>query len=134
MSHHLTLENREFIAQMRSGGCSQAEIARRLGRAESTISRELRRNRSRNGYWPVAAQKKADARQRRRPRAPKLNNPDLRQYVQQRLRWYWSPDEIAAKFRPPSASNGVPRLSIDAAATATGRVTPWWALIAAAGP
>jgi transposase, IS30 family len=99
MAHHLTLEDREVIAQMRSGDSSLAKIARRLGRAESTISRELRRNRSHNGYWPVAAQKKADARQRRRQRTPKLRDPDLRQYVQQRLRWYWSPDEIARRSR-----------------------------------
>ena len=56
MAHHLTLQEREVIARMRSGGHSQAEIARRLGRADSTISRKLQRNRSRNGYWAVAAQ------------------------------------------------------------------------------
>jgi IS30 family transposase len=99
MAHHLTPEEREVIAQMQNRGHSQAEIARRLGRAESTISRELRRNRSRNGYWPVAAQKKADARQSRRPRSPKLQNPKMRRYVQQRLRQYWSPDEIAGRLR-----------------------------------
>ena len=99
MAHHLTLEEREVIAQMRSSDRQQADIARRLGRAESTISRELRRNRSRNGYWPVAAQKKADLRQSRRPRTPKLCNPDVRRYVQRRLRQYWSPDEIAGRLR-----------------------------------
>ena len=99
MAHHLTLEEREVVAQMRSSGRSQAEIARRLGRAESTVSRELRRNRSRNGYWPVAAQKKADSRQSRRPRSPKLQSPEMRRYVQQRLRQYWSPDEIAGRLR-----------------------------------
>jgi transposase, IS30 family len=99
MAHHLTLEEREVIAQMRSKDRSQAEIARRLGRAESTISRELRRNRSRNGYWPVAAQKKADSRQSCRSRSPKFENPEMRRYVQQRLRQYWSPDEIAGRLR-----------------------------------
>jgi transposase, IS30 family len=98
MAHHLTVEEREAIAQMRSGNRSQADIARRLDRAESTISRELRRNRSPNGYWPVAAQKKADARQHR-PHRPKLGEPDVRRYVQQRLRQCWSPDEIAGRSR-----------------------------------
>ncbi|MBN1394475.1 MAG: helix-turn-helix domain-containing protein [Pirellulales bacterium] len=41
---------------MRLSGRSQTEIAGRLGRAESTISRELRRIRSRNGCWPAAAE------------------------------------------------------------------------------
>ena len=99
MAHHLTVEEREVIARMRSNGRSQTEIARQLGRADSTISRELRRNRSRNGYWPVAAQKKADARRSHRPRLPKFQRSDVRRFVQQRLRQYWSPDEIAGRSR-----------------------------------
>jgi IS30 family transposase len=96
MAHHLTLEEREVVAHLRSGEHSQAEIARRLGRAASTISRELRRNRSRNGYWAVAAQKKAEQRRSQRPRIRKLERPEVRRYVRERLRQYWSPDEIAA--------------------------------------
>lgn len=99
MAHfHLTLEEREVLAQMRSSGRKTTEIARRLGRAYSTIYRELRRNRSRNGYWAMAAQKKADAR-RRQPRAGKLQRPELRRYVQDRLRQWWSPDQIARRLR-----------------------------------
>jgi transposase, IS30 family len=98
MHHHLTLEEREVIARMHSHGCQQAKIARRLGRAESTISRELQRNRSRNGYWAVAAQKKAD-RRRCRPRIGKLQRPEVRRYVGQRLRQCWSPDQVAARSR-----------------------------------
>ena len=56
MASHLTVEEREVIAQMRRAGKLQTQIAVRLGRSKSTISRELRRNRSRNGYWAVAAQ------------------------------------------------------------------------------
>jgi IS30 family transposase len=99
MAHHLTLEEREVIAHMRDRGRRPTEIARRLGRADSTISRELQRNRSRNGYWAVAAQKKADARRRQRPRVCKLQRPEVRCYVQQRLRQYWSPDQIAVRSR-----------------------------------
>ena len=99
MAHHLTLEEREVIARMRSSGRSQTEIARRLGRADSTISRELQRNRSRNGYWAVAAQKKAETRRRRRPRVCKLQRPEVRRYVRERLRQRWSPDQIAARSR-----------------------------------
>lgn len=99
MVRHLTSEEREVVARMHSAGEIQAEIARRLGRDASTISRELQRNRSRNGYWAVAAQKKADARRRQRPRVCKLQRPEVRHYVQERLRLYWSPDEIAARSR-----------------------------------
>ena len=51
MASHLTLEEREVIAHMRRAGKMQTQIADHLGRSKSTISRELRRNRSRNGYW-----------------------------------------------------------------------------------
>lgn len=115
MAYHLTLEEREVIARMRLSGRSQTEIAGRLGRADSTISRELRRNRSRNGYWPVAAQKRADARRRHRPRLPKLQQPEVRRYVQRRLRWRWSPDEIAGRSRrdfPGDRSRQISRQTI----------------------
>ena len=82
MANHLTLEEREVIAQMRSAGRDQAEIARRLKRAASTISRELGRNRSSNGYWAVAAETKAEIRRNQRPRVCKLQQPAVRRYVQ----------------------------------------------------
>ena len=53
MARHLTLQEREMVSQMHHAGSKQVEIARRLNRHPSTISRELRRNRSRNGYWAV---------------------------------------------------------------------------------
>jgi transposase, IS30 family len=99
MAHYLTLEEREVIAHMRDRNRKPTEIARRLGRADSTISRELQRNRSRNGYWAVAAQRKAEARRRQRPRVCKLHRPEVRSYVQQRLRQCWSPDQIALRSR-----------------------------------
>ena len=56
MPHHLTLAEREIIAQMRYAEESQSEIARRLHRDRSTISQELKRNSSSRGYSAVAAQ------------------------------------------------------------------------------
>ena len=51
---YLSLEEREEIAILRARDCGAREIARRLGRSPSTISRELRRNASaRGGYREV---------------------------------------------------------------------------------
>ncbi len=75
--HQLTIQEREVISQMHYSKCSQAEIARRLGRSRSTISRELRRNRSGSGYEAVAAQRKAARRRRERPVMRKMDRPDL---------------------------------------------------------
>ena len=41
---HLSREDREEIAVLRAAGHSNAGIAAALGRSQSTISRELRRN------------------------------------------------------------------------------------------
>lgn len=99
MASHLTLEEREVIAHMHRMGKMQVQMAERLHRSKSTISRELRRNRSRNGYWAVAAQRKAQRRRSERPWVDKMKRPEVRRYVQQRLRWRWSPDEIAGRSR-----------------------------------
>ena len=54
---HLGLEERERLAALKAEGLSLLAIARALGRAASTISRELRRNAlPRGGYLPVHAE------------------------------------------------------------------------------
>jgi IS30 family transposase len=86
---YLSFAEREEIAILRVRGCGVREIARRIGRAPSTISRELRRNAAtRSGgfeYRATTAQWHAD-RRAPRPKAAKLAaNSRLRQYVQDRL-------------------------------------------------
>jgi transposase, IS30 family len=94
----LCLAEREEIAAGAAAGAGVREIARRLGRAPSTISRELARNRSRGGYRAVGADRRAQAR-RARPRAAKLAVPgQLRDYVQEGLERKWSPEEICARL------------------------------------
>src|SRR4051794_9957263 len=54
---HLGLEERERLAALKAEGLSLRAIARALGRAASTVSRELRRNAlPRGGYLPVHAE------------------------------------------------------------------------------
>jgi len=98
MAYHLTHKEREIVAQMHHDRRTQCEIAERLRRDPSTISRELRRNRGSRGYSALAAQTKADMRCRQ-PRVRKLDQPDTRRYVQERLRQRWSPDQIARRSR-----------------------------------
>ena len=85
----LSFAEREEIALLRVQGIGVCEIARKLGRASSTISRELRRNAAtRSGgleYRATTAQWHAD-RAARRPKPAKLAvNDALQQYVQDRL-------------------------------------------------
>ena len=86
---YLLFAEREEIALLRAQGHGVREIARRLERTASTISRELRRNASTRGggleYRATTAQWHAD-RSARRPKPAKLAvNPALRQSVQDRL-------------------------------------------------
>src|SRR3982751_3047007 len=85
----LSFAEREDIALLRARGCGVRETARRLGRAASTISRELRRNAAtRSGglaYRATTAQWHAE-RAARRPKPTKLAvNAALRGHVQERL-------------------------------------------------
>jgi IS30 family transposase len=84
---------------MHRSGISHRGIATKLGRDNSTISRELLHNGSRNSYWAVAADRKARQRRRERPWASKLDRTEARRYVQQGLRKYWSSDQIAGRSR-----------------------------------
>jgi IS30 family transposase len=98
--HHLSLEEREILAQGRAAGHSQAAIADRLGCAPSTISRELKRNGGAFGlYLPSRAQALAERRRRRSKQPWKLEGTDLGRRVQEGLRQYWSPEQIAGRLR-----------------------------------
>jgi IS30 family transposase len=86
---YLSFEEREEIAILKAQGAGVREIARRLGRDPSTISRELRRNAATRGgrldYRASVAQWKAEL-MARRPKTAKLAaNDQLREYVQERL-------------------------------------------------
>src|SRR6516165_702004 len=86
---YLSFTEREEIAVLLAGGCGVREIARQLGRAPSTISRELQRNAAlrtgRPEYRASTAQTHADHRARRPKPAKLAVNPDLRRYVRDRL-------------------------------------------------
>jgi IS30 family transposase len=75
LGRYLSFREREEIALLRADGAGVREIAGQLGRAPSSISRELRRNATtRSGrleYRAPAAQRHAD-RRARRPKPAKL--------------------------------------------------------------
>ena len=100
-SRYLREEDRIHIADRLREKASIRTIAAELGRAPSTISREIRRNRHPgNGqYRPHAAQARADAR-RPRPKPGKIGqNPPLRDFIQQHLTLRWSPEQICHALR-----------------------------------
>src|SRR4051794_29292233 len=91
---HLELEERERLAALKAEGLSLRAIARALGRAASTVSRELRRNAlPKGGYLPVHAEGCHLAR-RQRP-AVLERDERLGRFVRERLLEGWTPEQIA---------------------------------------
>lgn len=86
---YLSFEEREEIALLKAQGAGVREIARRLGRDPSTISRELRRNAATRGgkleYRASVAQWKAELLARRPKTAKLAASARLREYVRERL-------------------------------------------------
>ena len=95
---HLTAEERDRIADLRAAGLSLRAIARALGRAASTISRELRRNALDSGaYRPHVAD--GSYLLRRQRRAVLEMDAKLATYVTDRLAEGWTPEQIAGRLR-----------------------------------
>ncbi len=86
---YLSFAEREEIALLNAQNCGVREIARRVGRDPSTISRELRRNAATRAgqriYRAGVAQWKAQHAAKRPKLAKLATNPRLRDYVEQRL-------------------------------------------------
>jgi IS30 family transposase len=99
-SRFLSQEERIEIADLRHAGLSVRKIADRLGRAPSTISRELRRNSSTGGgYRPFDAHRQATARRARRHQRRLDTNPELLDLVAELLSQRWSPQQVSRHLR-----------------------------------
>jgi DNA-binding CsgD family transcriptional regulator len=94
-SRCLNMTDREEISRGVAAGQSCRHIAARLGRAPSTVSRELTRNGGRHRYRAQAADAAA-YRRAQRPKPTKLVlQPRLRAVVEAKLALRWSPEQIA---------------------------------------
>ena len=95
----LTAHEREEISRRLCAGSSMRSIAVRLGKAPSTVSREIARNGGRDRYRAAAADSRAWM-EARRPKACKLSQQHrLRGVVAEKLRLDWSPEQIAGWLR-----------------------------------
>jgi IS30 family transposase len=101
----LTLAEREEISRAVVAGKSIRSIAASLGRAPSTMSREVRRNGGLEGYRAIQAEQRAWDRARR-PKACKLvANRKLADIVADKLKFQWSPEQIAGWLKQAYAGD-----------------------------
>ena len=106
----LTLADREEISLGLHSGEAFAVIAVRLGKAASTVSREVAGNGGRAGYRAWRAHQRARGRARR-PKVPKLAYPRLAAQVTGWLEAWWSPQEISARLRIEFAGDPMMQVS-----------------------
>jgi transposase, IS30 family len=98
----LDVQERCEIARLSAEGRSIRQIASALDRAPSSIARELKRNTGSEGYKPVPAGHKAQA---RRWTGSKLDrNSALRDLVLGQLERGWSPGQIVGRSRRPDGT------------------------------
>ena len=101
----LTAGEREELSRGLAVGDSCRAMAKRMGRAPSSVSREVRRNGGREGYRAAEADLAA-VRRRRRPKPSKLAlSARLRDEVDARLKLLWSPRQISAWLKREYSDN-----------------------------
>lgn len=98
----LNQEERDCLSVFKAQGKSVRKIAELIGRAPSTVSRELRRNAPpiyQGYYLPHKAQARADARKATGHQRERLRDPRLRAYARRMLHRGWSPERIAGRWK-----------------------------------
>ncbi len=101
----LSFSEREEISRGVAAGETMRAIARRLGRAISTVSQELSRHGGRCAYRAAQADREAWRSARRPKRCLLACNQPLQRLVAAKLQQDWSPQQIAAWLRDQYPGN-----------------------------
>ena len=105
------MSEREEISRGAAAGQSIRQIARRLGRAPSSISRELARNTGQRGYRAYIAERNAWQRARRPKVCLLARHGRWREVVIEKLRRNWSPEQISGYLTREFADDQSMRVS-----------------------
>ena len=98
--HKITALERDQIAWCLACGITIREMARRLGRSPSSISQELKRNKTDGVYGSIKAHQAAEARKRHSHQKYLLSrHPVLRDFVLEKLKLGWSPQQISGRLK-----------------------------------
>ncbi len=95
---HLEYEERVLIGHLLKEGVSIREISRQLGRAASTVSREIRRANSPREYRPYFAQQASKKRRKKSYHKPQLKSRELQEHVIKMLRKGLSPEQTSGRL------------------------------------
>ena len=95
---HLSLEDRHYIELSMKNEMTLTQIANDLGFSQSTISREIRRNRGQRGYRYQQAHRMAQERHTTKNKSIKLTN-EITRVIDDYIRSDWSPEQIAGRLK-----------------------------------
>ena len=97
---YLSEQERIEIADLRAAGMSVRGIAEQLGRAPSTISREIRRNRDCDGHYRPHHAEQAARQRAGKPRQRRIAVDEvLAEIIGRLLAKRWSPEQVAHELR-----------------------------------
>lgn len=114
---HYTLEERKYLQDLLSKNYSLRKIAEYLGRSPSSVSREVKRNRSKNPksgtsdniycYHSWRAQTLSVMRRRASRHYRLKPNTEEWDYIIRALNRYWTPEEIVSRWRTSNRSSKI---------------------------
>lgn len=96
---HLCREDRETIYVMNQAGNTQTVIAEAIGRSQSTVSRELSRNRGQRGYRPKQADERAAGRKATKKARGSVITDEIQDDIEDRLVMKQTPELISGALK-----------------------------------
>src|SRR3989344_1618166 len=98
---HFSVEEREQIQELCWQRISKRKISKVLGRAHSSVLRELKRSSPGRAYQykPRLAHERALEKRKSRGRKNRLKNKTIRKYVISHLKQRWSPEQISGRIK-----------------------------------
>ena len=95
---HLSLEERHYIELSLKEGVSQNKISELLGRCQSSITREIKRNTGKRGYRHNQANNFAIGRHKNKEKFVKLT-AEIKEQLNRDIKKDWSPEQIVGRLK-----------------------------------
>jgi len=95
---HLSLEERHYIELSLKEGVSQNKISETLGRYQSSITREIKRNTGKRGYRHNQANHFAIERHKNKKKSVKLT-AEIKEQLNIYIKKDWSPEQIVGRLK-----------------------------------